>query len=173
MPAVPERRALVAIWLVTAVLLSGLLAVGRLTRTSGDDPDPGRQRPGILDLGALPEPAPDVPGVDLRSGQAAVVFLAFLVGGTVALAAMAAWSYATRLPVRRPELWILAAHLYAMFPDFVFEAGHRHEWWMEVFLLHIRSHFVPGRNLFWLVTFLVALAAYLTVLDGRVRREAM
>lgn len=67
---------LVAIWLVTAVLLSGLLALGRLTRTGGDDPDPGRQRPGILDLGALPEPAPDVPGVDLPSGQAAVVFLA-------------------------------------------------------------------------------------------------
>lgn len=72
----PERRALVAIWLVSAVLLSGLLAVGRLTRTSGDDPDPGRQRPGILDLGALPQPAPEVPGVDLPAGQAAVVFLA-------------------------------------------------------------------------------------------------
>lgn len=97
----------------------------------------------------------------------------FLVGGTVALTAMAAWSYATRRPVRRSALWILGAHLFAMFPDFVFEAGHRHEWWMEVFLLHIRSHFVPGRNLFWLVTFLVALAAYLTVLDRRVRREAM
>lgn len=97
----------------------------------------------------------------------------FLVAGTVALAAMGVWSYATRRPARRHALWILGAHLYAMFPDFVFEAGHRHEWWMEVFLLHIRSHLVPGRNLFWLVTFLVALAAYLTVLDHRVRRKPM
>lgn len=85
----------------------------------------------------------------------------FLVGATVALLAMAVWTYVKRRPARRPLIWVLIAHLYAMFPDFLFEAGTAHEWWMEVFLLHIRSHFVPWRNLFWLSTTLAALALYL------------
>lgn len=93
----------------------------------------------------------------------------FLVGGTAALAAMAVFAAVTRRPARRAPVWILLAHLFAMLPDFVFEAGYPHEWWMDVFLLHIRSHFVPGRNLFWLATFLAALATYLAVLDQRVR----
>lgn len=92
-----------------------------------------------------------------------------LVGATVAVTAMAAWSWRRRRPAPRPALWILLAHLYAMFPDFLFEAGHVHEWWMEIFLLHIRSHFVPGRNLFWLAAFMASLAVYLVVLDRRVR----
>jgi hypothetical protein len=85
---------------------------------------------------------------------------------------MALFSLSTGRPARFPALWILLSHLFAMFPDFLFEAGYPHKWWMELFLLHIRSHFVPGRNLFWLATFLTALAAYLMVLDQRVRSEA-
>ncbi len=96
----------------------------------------------------------------------------FLVGGAVALGGMAAYARLRRRPARLPALWILAAHLFAMFPDFLFEAGHPHEWWMEVFFLHIRSHFVPGRNLFWLAVFLLALAAYLAVLERYGREEA-
>lgn len=94
----------------------------------------------------------------------------FLVGATVAVSGMAAWAWVKRRPARQPALWILVAHLYAMFPDFLFEAGHAHEWWMEIFLLHIRSHFAPGRNVFWLVVFLTTLAVYLVILDGRARQ---
>jgi len=41
---------------------------------------------------------------------------------------------------------------------------------MEVFLGHLASHFVPGRNLTWYVVFLASLAAYLAVLD-RLRKD--
>ncbi len=51
-----------------------------------------------------------------------------------------------------------------MSPDFVFAGGMAHERWMDLFLGHISTHFVPGRNLTWFVAFLVALAAYLAVL---------
>jgi hypothetical protein len=78
---------------------------------------------------------------------------------------MSVYAWRRRRPAPVPALWVLAAHLYAMVPDFLFEAGTAHEWWMELFLFHIRSHFVPGRNVFWLTVFLAALAAYLTVLD--------
>lgn len=93
----------------------------------------------------------------------------FLVGATFALLLMTVYAWSLRRPVRAPLLWVLLAHLYAMFPDFLFEAGRPHEWWMELFLLHIRSHLVPGRNLFWFATFLVALGGYLVVLDRRGR----
>ena len=51
-----------------------------------------------------------------------------------------------------------------MFPDFLFTAGMAHERWIDVFLGHISTHFVPGRNLTWFVVFLLALGAYLVVL---------
>lgn len=62
------------IWLVSAVTLGTLVAAARLLRTDGDDADPGRQRPGILDLAELPEPAPTVAGIDLSAGRPTVVF---------------------------------------------------------------------------------------------------
>lgn len=73
---VPGRRWLFAVWVGTAAVLIGVLVVFHVTRVAGDDPDPGRQRPGILDLGPLPEPAPQVPGVDVPEGRRAVVFFA-------------------------------------------------------------------------------------------------
>ncbi|MDP9388308.1 MAG: hypothetical protein M3Q48_10470 [Actinomycetota bacterium] len=86
------------------------------------------------------------------------------VGASVALAVMAVVAARTRRPVPLPLVWILLAHVVAMFPDFLFTAGIAHERWMDVFLGHISTHFVPGRNLTWFVVFLVALGAYLAVL---------
>ncbi len=63
-----------------------------------------------------------------------------------------------------PLVWPVLGHLFAMFPDFLFTAGTAHYRWMDVFLGHISTHFVPGRNLTWAAVFLVALGIYLTVL---------
>lgn len=69
-----------------------------------------------------------------------------------------------RRPVPYPLVWPLLAHLVAMFPDLLFAGGDAHARWMDVFLGHITSHFVPGRNLTWYVVFLTALAYYLVEL---------
>ena len=98
----------------------------------------------------------------------------FLVGGAAALLLMTLWVAAKGRPARFPLLWIVAAHLFAMFPDFLFEGGHIHQPWMDLFLWHIGSHFVPGRNVTWFAVFLAVLALHLVVLDqlARPRREA-
>ena len=94
-------------------------------------------------------------------------FTHFFVGASFALVVMAAVSWRIRRPVRRPLLWLLAGHLYAMTPDVVFSAaGVPHRRWMDVFLGHISSHFTPGHNLTWLVVFLASAASYLVVIDG-------
>ena len=62
-------------WLVSVSVLATLVLVSALTRSGGDDPDQGRQRPGILDVGGLPSPAPALPGVEV-GGKAAVIFFA-------------------------------------------------------------------------------------------------
>lgn len=100
-------------------------------------------------------------------------FTHFFVGVSVALLVMAAVALRTRRPVPLPLVWPLAGHLFAMFPDVVFNAGVAHEGWMDVFLAHISSHFVPGRNLTWYLVFLACLAAYLAVVArvGGPRRE--
>ncbi len=91
-------------------------------------------------------------------------FTHFFVGASVALVVMAAVVARTRRPVPVPVVWPFLAHVVAMFPDFLFTAGIAHERWMDMFLGHISTHFVPGRNLTWFVVFLVALGAYLAVL---------
>jgi len=91
-------------------------------------------------------------------------FTHFFVGASVALVAMAVVAARTRRPVPLPLVWPLLAHVVAMFPDFLFTAGIAHERWMDVFLGHISTHFVPGRNLTWFAVFLVALGGYLAVL---------
>jgi len=206
---IAPRRQLVLVWLVAAALLGGLLSVARLNRSGGDDPDPARQRPGLLDLGSLPAPAPPVAGLP-RPGRRAVVFfveeaeasalcanlarrssisgsadVAVVVAGdpprcpvgtsvpggdgevarAAALVIMTVVAARSRRPVSLPLLWLLAGHLVAMFPDFLFSAGIAHYRWMEVFLGHIASHFVPGRNLTWYGVWLVALGGYLVILD--------
>ncbi len=98
-------------------------------------------------------------------------FTHFFVGSSVALLAMAAVAAITHRPVPVPLLWPLVGHVVAMFPDFVFVAGHAHQRWMDLFLGHVSTHFVPGRNLTWYLVFLACLGAYLAVLD-RLRSQA-
>jgi hypothetical protein len=89
-------------------------------------------------------------------------FLHFFVGTSAALIAMAVLTYGSARPVRLPLLWLLTGHLIAMLPDILWNL----QWlpyqpWMDVFLLHISAHFIPGRNWTWYVIFLVCLAVYL------------
>ncbi len=69
-----RRRALVAVWLAVAIGGGVLLAGTRATRSGLDHPDPARQRPGFLDAGELPQPAPPLAGGLPRPGRATVVF---------------------------------------------------------------------------------------------------
>ncbi len=62
-------------------------------------------------------------------------------------------------------VWVLLGHMYAMFPDLLFRAGTAHFRWMNVFLGHLSSHFVWGRNATWYVVFLACLGLYLLVVD--------
>ena len=70
----PTRGALVAVWVGLAVAVAALLAVAERARGPLDDPDPARQRPGLLDLGALPSPSPQVVAGVPAAGRRAVVF---------------------------------------------------------------------------------------------------
>lgn len=72
--ALPTRRALAGVWLAAAVGFGLLLVLARSASDPLDDPDPARQRPGILDLGALPTPAPQVTANVPAPGRRAVVF---------------------------------------------------------------------------------------------------
>ncbi len=65
---------LVAVWLVAAIGFAVLLLMAEISRTPLDDPDQAYQRPGILDLGALPAPAPPVTADIPAPGRPAVVF---------------------------------------------------------------------------------------------------
>ena len=91
-------------------------------------------------------------------------FTHFFVGASVALLVMTAVAARTRRPVPLPLVWPFLAHVVAMFPDFLFSAGIAHQRWMDIFLGHISTHFVPGRNVTWFLVFLLALGAYLAVL---------
>jgi 4-hydroxybenzoate polyprenyltransferase len=99
-------------------------------------------------------------------------FTHFFVGSAVALLVMSAVALHNRRPVPVPLVWPVLGHLYAMFPDLLFSAGHvAHQRWMDVFLGHITTHFVPGRNLTWYVAFLAATAVYLGALHRLRSRE--
>ncbi|HUR17615.1 MAG TPA: hypothetical protein VMZ51_01605 [Acidimicrobiales bacterium] len=63
-----------AVWLVTAMGFGALLALAQASGSALDDPDPARQRPGFLDAGALPQPAPRLAPALARSGRPAVAF---------------------------------------------------------------------------------------------------
>lgn len=94
-------------------------------------------------------------------------FTHFLVGASAALLVMAAVAARMRRAVPYPLVWPIVGHLVAMFPDFLFRLGIAHARWMDVFLGHVSSHFIPGRNLTWYLVFLASLAVYLTVLERR------
>lgn len=91
-------------------------------------------------------------------------FTHFYVGGAVALLVMTVIARRTGRPVPYPLLWPILGHTVAMFPDFLFEAGIAHRRWMDVFLGHLSTHFIPGRNWTWYAIFLGALAIYLWTL---------
>ena len=93
-------------------------------------------------------------------------FTHFFVGATAAFSVMMLVAGVRRRPVPLPLVWLLAGHLVAMAPDLAFVAGVAHQPWMDVFLGHISSHYVPGHNWTWYGVFLAALAAYLLVVDS-------
>ncbi len=91
-------------------------------------------------------------------------FTHFFVGAIVALLIMSVIAWLTKRPIRLPLLWPLLAHLFAMFPDFLFSFKFiAHERWMDLFLFHISSHFVPGRNITWYVLFISTVGLYLWI----------
>jgi hypothetical protein len=92
-------------------------------------------------------------------------FTHFFVGAAAALVIMAAVTARTGRPVAYPLVWPLLAHLVAMVPDLLFVGGVAHRRWMDVFLGHISTHFVPGGNLTWYLVFLASLAVYLLAVE--------
>lgn len=52
-----------------------------------------------------------------------------------------------------------------MFPDLLFWAGVPHYRWMDVFLLHVTSHYLPGGDTSWLLLALTGLFGYALLLS--------
>ena len=99
----------------------------------------------------------------------------FLVGLTAAALLNLAWLTLKGAPARGLILWVIGLHLFAMAPDLVFPAGVPHAGWMDVFLGHISSHYLPGGDIAWLVIalgtsglFAIALAGWLAARRGEV-----
>ena len=92
-------------------------------------------------------------------------FTHFFVGSSAALVVMTAVTLRQRRAAPLPLVWLLLGHLVAAFPDVLFLFGIAHQRWMDIFLGHVSTHFMPGRNTTWYAAFLVALAAYLITLD--------
>lgn len=94
----------------------------------------------------------------------------------VAVIATVAWN-AVHLQVRaRPAPWqllsVLGFHLVAMAPDLAFRGGMPHHRWMDVFLGHISSHYVPGGDRTWLVLACLAVLLYTWQLAAWSRRAS-
>lgn len=87
-------------------------------------------------------------------------YVHFLVAGQVTLHALA---FRRRRGLHNPAapVAVVAVHLLAAAPDVLFMGGVAHRRWMDVFVGHISSHRMPGRNNTWYVLFLIALADYL------------
>lgn len=92
-------------------------------------------------------------------------FAHFYTGASTALLVMSLVAWRHQRAVRLPLLWIVAAHVYAMFPDLLFVAGVPHQHWMDVFLGHITVHYIPGANLTLFAIFMASLAVYLGALS--------
>lgn len=88
-------------------------------------------------------------------------FTHFFAGTSAALAIMAVLVLRRRRPVRLPLLWLIVGHLVAMGPDVLFVHEMAHRRWMDIFVGHNVSHFIPGRNVTWYLVFLACLGAYL------------
>ena len=92
-------------------------------------------------------------------------FTHLFVGAATALVVMAAVALRSGRPVPYPLVWPVLGHLFAMTPDLAFSGGVVHQRWMDVFLGHVSTHFVPGRNVTWYTVFLASLALYLAAVD--------
>jgi hypothetical protein len=91
-------------------------------------------------------------------------FTHYYVGAIVALLGLSIWKLSTHRSVVWPLGWLYLGHLLAMIPDLLYDYAHiPHRLWMDVFLGHISSHFIPGRNWTWYVLFLLSLSIYLIV----------
>lgn len=66
-------------------------------------------------------------------------------------------------------LAFLGFHLYAMLPDIVFRAGVPHYRWMDIFLGHVASHYIPGGDGTWLAIALACLGLYVAGLTAWLR----
>ena len=88
----------------------------------------------------------------------------FLVGLAAAALWNLGWLLVERTPAPAQLLSILAFHLLAAFPDFLFSAGVAHYPWMDVFLAHNSSHFIPGGVMTWLIVSLTLAGLYALVL---------
>lgn len=88
-------------------------------------------------------------------------FTHFFAGASLALVLMTFAAHRWRRPVRLPLLAVLAGHLFAMAPDILYLESIAHTRWMDVFVAHNTSHFLPGRNISWYIVFLVAMTLYL------------
>ena len=89
----------------------------------------------------------------------------FLVG----LAFAALWCLVRLLVTGAPGprwllMTVLGFHLYAMLPDLLFRAGVPHYRWMDVFLGHVASHYVPGGDLTWFLVATLCTGAYAAAL---------
>lgn len=92
-------------------------------------------------------------------------FTHLFVGASAALVVMAVVTTRTGRPVPYPLVWPLLGHLFAMTPDLLFVGGIVHRRWMDLFLGHISTHFVPGRNLTWYTVFVGCLGLYLLAVE--------
>lgn len=88
-------------------------------------------------------------------------FTHLYVGGATALLVLSGLTLLRRRQLPYPAVWVMLGHIVAMIPDLLFtllDVAHRR--WMDVFLGHLSTHFVPGRNVTWFAVFALAVTAY-------------
>jgi len=101
--------------------------------------------------------------LDYRQGDGTFHYYTHLfAGATLALLLMTVAARHWGRPIRVPFLAVLGGHLLAMGPDALYVRDMAHQRWMDVFVAHNISHFIPGRNVTWYLLFLAALSLYLT-----------
>lgn len=90
----------------------------------------------------------------------------FLIGLSAAALLNLGWLALKGAPARLQLLSILGLHLVAMFPDLLFGLGIPHDGWMDGFLAHVSSHYIPGGTYTWLLIAVALSALYAIVLSA-------
>ncbi len=99
-------------------------------------------------------------------------FTHLYVGGAAALLVLSGLTLLRRRQAPYPAVWVVLGHIVAMVPDLLFtlrDMAHRP--WMDIFLGHLSTHFVPGRNATWFTVFALSVGAYVLSVE-RVGGEA-